>query len=62
MGPHAHRREPVVEKTVEEKLIPLPPETTPWPGHDYGEIPFSTIDQEMEENISITDFILVTDE
>jgi glyoxylase-like metal-dependent hydrolase (beta-lactamase superfamily II) len=44
--------------SLERKLLPLPPETIVWPGHDYGETPTSTIDREMEENPYITDFIL----
>jgi glyoxylase-like metal-dependent hydrolase (beta-lactamase superfamily II) len=44
--------------SLEKKLLPLPPETIVWPGHDYGETPTSTIGREMEENPYITDFIL----
>jgi len=44
--------------SLEEKLMVLPRETIVWPGHDYGETPFSTMGREMEENIYITDFIL----
>jgi glyoxylase-like metal-dependent hydrolase (beta-lactamase superfamily II) len=44
--------------SLEKKLLPLPPETIVWPGHDYGETPSSTIGREMEENPYITDFIL----
>ena len=44
--------------SLERKLLPLPPETIVWPGHDYGETPTSTIGREMEENPYITDFIL----
>ena len=44
--------------SLEKKLLPLPPETVVWPGHDYGETPTSTMGREMEENPYITDFIL----
>jgi glyoxylase-like metal-dependent hydrolase (beta-lactamase superfamily II) len=44
--------------SLEQKLLPLPKETVVWPGHDYGETPFSTLGREMEENPYITDFIL----
>ena len=46
--------------SLEKKLLPLPPETIVWPGHDYGETPTSTMGREMEENPYITDFILDT--
>jgi glyoxylase-like metal-dependent hydrolase (beta-lactamase superfamily II) len=45
-------------KSIEEKLLPLPPETVVWPGHDYGDRPSSTLAEEMETNPYITDFIL----
>lgn len=45
-------------ESLEKRLIVLPKETMVWPGHDYGETPTSTIGQEIEENIYITDFIL----
>ncbi len=45
-------------ESIEKKLLPLPRETTIWPGHDYGDTPFSTLGREMQENIYITDFIL----
>ena len=40
-----------------KKLIKLPPETIIWPGHDYGDKPYSTIGKEKKENPYITDFI-----
>jgi len=40
-----------------KKLIELPPDTIVWPGHDYGERPYSTIGDEKKENLYITDFI-----
>lgn len=45
-------------ESLEKRLIVLPKETMVWPGHDYGDTPTSTIGQEIEENIYITDFIL----
>jgi glyoxylase-like metal-dependent hydrolase (beta-lactamase superfamily II) len=45
-------------KSIEEKLLPLPPETVVWPGHDYGDRPTSTLAEEMETNPYITDLIL----
>lgn len=44
--------------SIKEKIIPLPPETKVWPGHDYGEMPSSTLAWEIKENPYITDFIL----
>ncbi len=41
------------------KLIKtLDPETIVWPGHNYGDTPFSTIKAETESNPYITDFVL----
>ena len=45
-------------RSIKEKIIVLPPETKVWPGHDYGEMPTSTLAWEIEENPYITDFIL----
>lgn len=45
-------------KSIETKIITLPPETLILPGHDYGDQPTSTIKREMETNPYITDFIL----
>lgn len=45
-------------KSIKEKIIILPLDTTIWPGHDYGEMPTSTLAWEMEENPYITEFIL----
>lgn len=45
-------------QSIKEKIIVLPPETKIWPGHDYGEMPSSTLEWEMKENPYITDFIL----
>ncbi|MFP3870045.1 MAG: MBL fold metallo-hydrolase [Syntrophobacteria bacterium] len=44
--------------SLEEKLLPLPPDTVIWPGHDYGDRPYSTLAHEKETNPYITDFIL----
>ncbi len=44
-------------KSIEYKIITLPPETIVYPGHDYGDTPTSTIAREIKENIYITDFI-----
>lgn len=46
-------------QSIKEKIIVLPGETRIWPGHDYGEMPSSTLTWEMKENPYITDFILV---
>lgn len=45
-------------QSIKEKIITLPQETKVWPGHDYGEMPSSTLAWEMKENPYITDFIL----
>ena len=45
-------------RSIAEKLLPLPPDTVVWPGHDYGDRPSSTLAEEMETNPYITDFIL----
>ena len=45
-------------QSIKEKIIILPKDTKIWPGHDYGETPFSTLSWEMKENPYITDFIL----
>lgn len=45
-------------ESIEKRLLPLPPDTVIWPGHDYGETPSSTLAREMQENPYITDFIL----
>ncbi len=45
-------------RSIKEKIIILPQETRIWPGHDYGEMPTSTLAWEMKENPYITDFIL----
>ena len=37
-----------------KKLMSLPPETTVWPGHDYGVRPHSTIGDELKNNPFIT--------
>ncbi|RLB09624.1 MAG: MBL fold metallo-hydrolase [Deltaproteobacteria bacterium] len=40
-----------------KKIIQLPADTVIWPGHDYGEKPYSTIAEEKEQNPYITDFL-----
>ena len=37
-----------------KKLLTLPPETRVWPGHDYGDMPVSTLAREKETNPYIT--------
>jgi hydroxyacylglutathione hydrolase len=37
-------------KSIHEKLLTLPPETVVWPGHDYGDEPYSTIGREIATN------------
>ncbi len=44
--------------SIKNKIMPLPPETVVWPGHDYGDSPTSTVGREIEENPCITDFLL----
>jgi glyoxylase-like metal-dependent hydrolase (beta-lactamase superfamily II) len=36
--------------SIREKLLTLPEETIVWPGHDYGPVPFSTIEMEKKLN------------
>ncbi len=40
-----------------QKILQLPPETTLWPGHHYGDTPVTTLGEERETNPYITDFI-----
>ncbi|MCM2286367.1 MAG: MBL fold metallo-hydrolase [Desulfobacula sp.] len=44
-------------RSIQERIIVLPPETRLYPGHDYGPTPFSTLGREIKENIYITDFM-----
>ncbi|MBI4773424.1 MAG: MBL fold metallo-hydrolase [Deltaproteobacteria bacterium] len=44
--------------SIKDKLLPLPPETVVWPGHDYGDRPSSTLAHECDTNPYISDFIL----
>ena len=37
-------------KSIHERLLTLPPETVVWPGHDYGDSPYSTIGREIATN------------
>jgi hydroxyacylglutathione hydrolase len=43
--------------SLKHKILPLPPATIVWPGHDYGETPSSTLQHEFETNPYITDFL-----
>jgi hydroxyacylglutathione hydrolase len=45
-------------ESLREKILPLPPNTVIWPGHDYGDRPSSTVGHEREHNPYITDFLL----
>ena len=45
-------------KSLRDKIIILPKDTNVWPGHDYGEMPRSTLQWEVEENPYVTDFVL----
>lgn len=45
-------------QSIKEKILPLPDDTIIRPGHDYGEMPSSTLAWEKKENPYITDFIL----
>ncbi len=44
-------------KSLQTKIVPLPPDTVVWPGHDYGDRPQSTIRREMETNPYIADHL-----
>jgi hydroxyacylglutathione hydrolase len=44
-------------ESLRNKILPLPPDTIIWPGHDYGDRPRSTVGDEMETNPYITDFL-----
>jgi len=37
-------------KSIKQKLLTLPDDTTIWPGHDYGPVPSSTIENEKKFN------------
>jgi glyoxylase-like metal-dependent hydrolase (beta-lactamase superfamily II) len=43
--------------SLKSKILPLPPDTVVWPGHDYGDHPRSTLGDEMDNNPYITDFL-----
>lgn len=49
-------------RSIEKRILPLPPDTILYPGHDYGETPVSTIGREITENIYITDFISISNQ
>ncbi len=42
--------------SLENKIMPLADDTRIWPGHDYGDVPTSTLGQEKETNPYLTDF------
>lgn len=44
-------------ESLKTKILPLPPDTVVWPGHDYGDQPHSTLAHEIETNPYITDFL-----
>lgn len=48
-------------ESLRAKILPLPPETIIWPGHDYGDRPWSTVRDEAENNPYITDFLFEDD-
>lgn len=37
-------------KSIHEKIYSLPGNTTVWPGHDYGPLPYSTVEHEKKAN------------
>lgn len=49
-------------ESLRKKVLPLPPDTVIWPGHDYGDRPSSTVGHELEHNPYITDFLLDDDD
>jgi len=44
-------------QSLKNKILALPPQTVVWPGHDYGDRPYSSVREERETNPYITDFI-----
>jgi glyoxylase-like metal-dependent hydrolase (beta-lactamase superfamily II) len=36
--------------SIQEKIYTLPGNTIVWPGHDYGPLPSSTVQQEKDNN------------
>ncbi len=45
-------------QSIRTKVLPLPPETVIWPGHDYGDEPQTTLARQCRTNPYITDFLL----
>jgi len=43
-------------QSLQDKIMPLPDETRIWPGHDYGETPYSYLGREKAANPYLTDF------
>ena len=37
--------------SIHERIYSLPGKTIVWPGHDYGQFPTSTVENEMKENL-----------
>jgi len=37
-------------RSIRDKILPLPPETRFYPGHDYGEVPHRTLGEERASN------------
>ncbi|MBP8646684.1 MAG: MBL fold metallo-hydrolase [Syntrophobacteraceae bacterium] len=44
-------------ESLKTRILTLPPRTVVWPGHDYGDRPYSSVREESEMNPYITDFI-----
>jgi glyoxylase-like metal-dependent hydrolase (beta-lactamase superfamily II) len=44
-------------ESLKSKILPLPPETMVWPGHDYGDRPHAPLGDEISTNPYITDFL-----
>ncbi|MBW2061070.1 MAG: MBL fold metallo-hydrolase [Deltaproteobacteria bacterium] len=42
-----------------KKLMALPDDTVIWPGHDYGDVPTSTIGREKKTNVYVVEFDLL---
>ena len=51
----------VMLRSIRDKILTLPSDTIVWPGHDYGDRPYSTVRIEMETNPYITDFLTESD-
>jgi glyoxylase-like metal-dependent hydrolase (beta-lactamase superfamily II) len=40
----------ILLQSIREKIYSLPDDTIVWPGHDYGEFPYSTVERERKMN------------